>query len=109
MDPDHCMLFLPNMSQVTLKLSDLTPSQKADEVIKNARNLYFKHESATKKWHLVDTNFTCLTDLSWHMSLPQNQVALFIMSIHTYRQGQAQKKRLGDKFEFNAFVASLAQ
>jgi hypothetical protein len=77
---DPCLIFFPNMKNCRQVLAELAPSFQSSEVLSALYNQIDPPRQHISHYHIVDTNFFDIKDLSWHMSLPQSQVALFIMS-----------------------------
>ena len=57
---------------------------------------------------LVDTNLTIINDLTFYFTIPQNQLALFILHTESVQEGLA-RKACDQSFKFNQFVHELAQ
>jgi len=56
---------------------------------------------------LIDTNLDTVTDLSWYLTLPPEQLALFILHDSQYALGLQKKQSNAATFNFNVFVKEL--
>jgi hypothetical protein len=113
------MIFMPNMTQMKLDIKNYAPNRQASDILEYLRAKIMQTSEAAldipqlafdlKQFHLVDTNMDSVTDLSWYMTLPPEQLALFVMHDDQYKQGKMQKQTSPEGFNFNAFVKLLMQ
>ena len=85
------MVFLPSMEQLQLNIKHICQETKqADELLNHLQDKIIKcvkkapfnipeHEYDVDYFSLVDTNLTVISDLTYYFTIPQNQLALFIL------------------------------
>jgi hypothetical protein len=83
------MIFMPNMTQMKLDIKNFAPNRQAIDLLEYLRPKIMQTSEAAldipqsafdlRHFHLVDTNMDSVTDLSWYLTLPPEQLALFVM------------------------------
>ena len=89
-----------NASQILSKLN--TDIQKVAEKTFGVQSFQFQ----LSDYHLVDTNLNSIGDLTWYLSFPQEQLALFVMHKDTFAKGKADKAA-DPNFKFNSFIQKI--
>lgn len=93
------MIFLPNMASIKQNLRNLAPNSQVHEVLEA---LYVQFipgcTELLENFHLVDTNLNDVTNLSFYLGLPQDQVALFMMTRDVYQGSINYRQQQGDNF-----------
>ena len=104
------------MAQLKLDIAETAPSKNASQILDK---LHTDIQSVAEKnfgvpsfqfqltdYHLVDTNLNSITDLTWYLSFPQEQLALFVMHRDTFEKGKTEKAQ-DPNFKFNAFIQKI--
>ena len=118
-DLDCAMVFLPTMEQLRLNIKHIAINKSSAELMNNLQDNIMasvgrapfnipEEEFDLDDFNLVDTNLTVISDLTYYFTIPQNQLALFILHTESVQEGLA-KKACDPQFKFNAFVHELAQ
>lgn len=89
-DSDCAMVFLPLMEQLKLNIKSMAPNQTSAELLISLKDSISgsvakppynisEHDFDIDDYNLVDTNLTVISDLSYYFTIPQSQLALFIL------------------------------
>lgn len=85
-------MFTPGMSMFKFNLKQLTPQAQTHDLIQSVYDKIEEPRSPVTSYRIVDQNFSVLVEVGKYQKLPQNAVALFILTKEIFEIAEYKQK-----------------